>query len=166
MEFLQQRTTNDAEQSFGFLRDFGNLFYCHTLEDEPREVKVKGETRIPAGRYELKIKKEETDLTLKHRIAYNEGYDVPWFKYHIEITHIVDKTGKVVFIGVYYHAGNDQKHTDGCPLLGNILDVTKAVKPLTNSIPCVKRFYDIVYPLLEKGERCFVTIKDEIDLFN
>jgi len=159
MEFIQQRWSSDLEQTFGILRDTGKLFKCHVLEDEFREVKVSGETRIPAERYELRIQEALTPLTIKHIEAYNKGYETPWFERHIEITGIKN------FAGVYYHAGNDQLHTDGCPLLGNILDVTKSKNPLTDSTAAVKRFYDLVYPKLKGGERCFVTIKDEISLF-
>src|SRR5688572_16869373 len=31
--------------------------WCWTLEDEPREVKVAGETCVPHGRYELRLRK-------------------------------------------------------------------------------------------------------------
>lgn len=160
MEFILHRWTSDAEQTFGVMRDFKKLFKCHTLEDEYREVKVPGETRIPAGRYKLGIRHQDTDLTVKHRLSYNKDYLTPWFKFHIEILNVKN------FSGIYIHSGNDQKHTDGCILLGDVLDVTKSEKPLTPSTPAVKRFYDLVYPLIDNGvEEVWLTIKDEIDLF-
>ena len=71
MDFLLQRLWADKEQTFGFIREVNGLYKAHSLEDEPRLDKIKGETRIPAGRYKLGIRKEDTPLTLKHQISYD-----------------------------------------------------------------------------------------------
>ena len=127
-------------------------FFCHTLEDEGRDVKVKGETRIPAGLYELKIRKEETPLTIKHRQTYGA-----WFRFHLEITNVQG------FSGIYIHAGNTEGHTDGCLLLGEIQgNNTIGAAALQNSIAAVKRFYEIVYPLVESGNKIFLEVRDKI----
>lgn len=127
-------------------------FIMFGLEDEYRQVKVMKETRIPAGTYELKILKMATPLTLKHREAYGA-----WFEFHIEITGIPN------FQGVYIHAGNDDDHTDGCPLGGNTLTnhFVQEKKPLTSSIDAIRRFYGLVYPVLKAGGRVFLEIRDE-----
>ena len=145
MTIYLKRIKSDANQTFGILT--GDGFTSWVLEDEPRINKVAGETRIPARTYKLAIRKQDTPLTMKHRVAYGD-----WFKYHIEITGVPN------FTGIYFHAGNDQSHTDGCPLLGNILDITKTYKPLTDSTAAVKRFYDKYYPLIESGEEVLITI--------
>lgn len=156
MDFLLQRLWHDKEQTFGFIRDKEGLYYkAHSLEDEPRVEKVKGETRIPAGIYELKIRKEETPLTLKHRISYNAAYKVPWFIYHIEVT------GVKTHSGIYIHSGIDQTHTDGCLLFADKCDLTLSINPLANSLPAIKRFYELVYPKLELLESCKIDIKNE-----
>lgn len=128
-----------------------NKFFSFTLEDEFREKKLAGETRIPAGTYRLVVQRSDTPLTLKHRKAYGS-----WFVYHIEISGIRD------FSGVYIHAGNDDDHTEGCLLLGDVLTnhLIVPAKPLGSSIQAIKRFYEKVYPLLEKGEQVFLEIKD------
>ena len=130
-------------------------FFCHSLGDEPRpEKKVSGETRIRAGLWHLEIRKEETPLTLKHRLAYGD-----WFKFHIEI-----KTPD--FIGTYIHAGVDQSHTDGCLLLmdttGNINTDEKNIG--ARSTIAVKRWYEIVYPFLDEGGKAWMEFRDEIKL--
>lgn len=162
MIFLLQRYSNVKEfggstQGLLFTKD-PFAFFCHTLEDESQTVKVKGETRIPAGLYELKIRKEDTPLTVKHRKAYSQ---IGWFKnnpgwFHIEITNIQG------FSGVYVHAGNKESHTEGCLLLGrNIGNNTLAPAELQNSIIEVSRFYEIVYPILNGNHKCFIEIRDE-----
>ena len=155
MNFTAQRIWHNDKLTYGTIT--GGKFLALTLEDEPRVVKLSGETRIPAGTYNLVIRKEDTPLTLTHRKAYNVGYPTPWFKYHIEIAGIPN------FKGVYIHAGNDETHTDGCLLLGYALDLTLPAKQLTKSTIAVKSFYDIVYPLLEKGVKVTLQIKDEVN---
>ncbi len=150
MKFTNQRLLHDQKETFGLLTGEG-FKGAFTLEDEPREVKVKGETRIPGGLYTLKIRKEETPLTLKHRKSYG-----PWFQFHIEITNVAG------FSGIYIHAGNDETHTDGCLLLGDALDLSVPTNPLTKSMVAVKRFYDLVYPALERGELVHLEVKDDL----
>ena len=155
MIFLLQRYSNVKEfggstQGLLFTKD-PFAFFCHTLEDESQTVKVKGETRIPAGLYELKIRKEDTPLTVKHRKDYGD-----WFKFHIEITNVQG------FSGVYIHAGNTEQHTEGCLLLGEIqANNTMSAAVLHASIVAVKRFYAIAYPLLESGQKVHLEIRDE-----
>lgn len=45
-------------------------FLCFTLEDEKREVKVYGETRIPEGTYQIKYRKEGG-----HHIKYSKRFE-------------------------------------------------------------------------------------------
>lgn len=153
MNFLLQRysATDESTQGLLFVKD-PLIWICHTVEDQPQESKVKGETRIPAKYYELKIRKEDTQLTVKHRQTYGT-----WFKYHIEIT------GVDGFTGIYIHAGNNDDHTDGCVLLGDTIHNHK-IEPvkMERSIQAVKRFYELCYPALESGTRCYLEIRDTL----
>lgn len=154
MKFISQRLWHNDKQTFAFV--VGHGFKCWNLEDEPRKVKVKGETRVPALIYELGIRKEETTLTLKHRAAYNTDPNDIWFKYHIELLNVPK------FIGVYIHSGIDETHTDACQLFSDQCDLTKDKNPMSYSLQAVKRFYKLVYPQLEKGIPCYLDIRDEI----
>ncbi len=147
MRITVHRVHDTGNQTIGYLLING-IYFCWTLEDEARASKVKGETRIGEGLYKLGIMKQDTPLTIKHRKAYG-----PWFKYHIEITKVPN------FTGIYIHAGNNETHTDGCLLLGDTLHnpIIIPKDPLLNSTQAVKRFYEIVYPLLEQGKE--VTIE-------
>lgn len=156
MDLLLQRISDNDHTTIGFiLRKETNNLLGFTCEDKHEEVKIKKETRIPAGTYEMKIRKEDTKLTIKHRTYYG-----PWFKYHIEIVGIPN------FTGVYFHAGNDENDTEGCVLIGSTLNNHKAVqgKPLVSSMDGTRRFYAVVYPHLEAGQRAFIEIRDEKEL--
>ena len=155
MNFILQRYSDNGTSTMGWLfkkttPDDCPIFQAYTLEDESRDVKLAGETRIPSGFYELGLQKEDTPLTLKYRKKY------PWFKHHIEIKNVKG------FTGVYIHIGNDDGDTAGCVLLGDNADnnrITYGV--VSNSTQAFKRFYELVYPHLEKGKKAFVEIRDE-----
>lgn len=70
-------------------------FECFTLEDPIHEVKVPGETCIPAGRYEV-------SLTFS-----------PHFQRILPLINDVPQ-----FTGVRIHPGNTPRDTEGCILVG------------------------------------------------
>jgi hypothetical protein len=79
---------------------------CDTLEDKDRKLetagaaaKVQKRTAIPRGRYELQI-------TWSNRFK----------KYMIQVMEVP------YFEGVRLHAGNTHEDTEGCPLLGDLVD--------------------------------------------
>lgn len=89
-------------------------FICYGLEDEFREVKVKGETRIPAGTYKIALRKEggfhQRYSVDKRTKDFHKGMlwvrNVPNFEY------------------ILIHIGNEEKDTDGCLLVGMTADET------------------------------------------
>jgi len=106
MELRLERQPSYKAATFGSLLIDGEWF-CHTLEDMIREVpgesvaswKVKGHTAIPAGRYRV---------TLEHSPRF--GPDT--------IT-VNDVPG---FAAIRMHGGNDVDDTEGCPLVGSMID--------------------------------------------
>ena len=70
LEFIKNQSKNNGisirynispDSTNGMLLEktwVGYDFLCYTLEDEERDVKVKHETMIPYGRYEIKFRKE------------------------------------------------------------------------------------------------------------
>jgi hypothetical protein len=162
INFQLLRYSDDGESSLGLLHEIkpvGNPFlWAFTLEDEKREKKIKGETRIWGNKtYELKIREELTPLTAKYRADKRIN---DFFEFHIEIVGVHD------FIGTYIHIGNKDDHTDGCLLLGN--------KPNNNnfgdgeiqeSVLAYSRWYRYLYPKLkEKTHRSFIKVLDENNL--
>lgn len=135
--------------------DSGNNFFCHTIEDEKRYVKVAGETRIPAGFYELKIwnnGQNANQWVIDHRAKYGD-----WFHFPIEVTNVPG------FQGILIHVGYSEKDTDGCILLddtiGNNTIDTGTIGG--RSLDAVKRFYLKAYPELEAGRKVFLEIRNE-----
>jgi hypothetical protein len=167
MIWILQRFSDDTKSTLGLL--FKQIFieseeilhfFCFVLEDEHRDVKVMEETRIPAGKYQLKILKADTPLTVKHRISYNKGYKTPWFVYHIEITGIPN------FSGVYMHAGIFETHTAGCPLLAYGAQKVNDAQSLSMSTIAVKDWYAQVYEHLNDGGEAWLDVRDEKTIIN
>ena len=59
LKVLRISSQEDSTSGLLFLEnDLGLNFLCYTLEDEKRVLKVKGETRVPAGIYQISLRKE------------------------------------------------------------------------------------------------------------
>lgn len=112
------RFSSQSDSTLGMLFDVteGRKFLCFTLEDEAREEKVKGETRIPAGTYKLKLRKEG---------GYHNRYTKKYGSFHRGMIHVQDVPG---FTYILWHTGNTDEHTMGCLLLGDTSqqNITKA----------------------------------------
>ena len=122
------------------------------IEDEPRTVKVNGETRIPAGLYKLGIRKELTPLTLKCReLPAYKG----WFEFFIEVLNVKN------FTGVYFHIGNKESDTEGCQLNNMSVTLDNGEFVGSQSGIATKLFYDKVYPELKAGKEVLYEIIDK-----
>lgn len=106
MKIVNSRIARDNESTLGLLTVNGKKF-SFVIEDEKREIKVKGETRIPAGLYPINFRKELTPLTKKYLAKY------PWFTYHLELQDVPG------FSDVYIHIGNFESSTAACQVVGN-----------------------------------------------
>ena len=71
-------------------------FLCYTLEDVIRDVKVYGETAIPAGEYEVRLSRSP-----RFQKVLPEVLEVP------------------NFVGIRIHAGNTAEDSHGCILVGS-----------------------------------------------
>ena len=61
MKLIVLRFSSEADSTHGLLFEHtgvGKKFLCYTLEDERRALKVRGETRVPAGTYKIELRKE------------------------------------------------------------------------------------------------------------
>ena len=149
---ILQRYSDNKDDTLGLFFLDGR-FCSYTLEDEYRKDKIKGETRIPAGEYLIRIREEDTPLTLKYRGKY------AWFENHIEILDIPN------FKGVYIHIGNYDENTDGCVLLGDAANNNTIGKGVISySTNAYERFYKEVFPELKAGIPYKIIIRDEIEL--
>jgi hypothetical protein len=156
-ELELRRFVDNGEATAGFLIEKKPYpaFLGYTLEDQAQAKKVMKETRIPAGRYRLVLNRSTvpTPKTEQYRKKY------PWFKWHIML---LDVKG---FSGIYIHIGNDDDDTDGCILLGDVIDniMLRRATPLTQSTNAFERFYKKYYPILENEntEPVYLTVVDE-----
>lgn len=133
------RYDHNKESTSGLLF-INDKFFCYVLEDERRDIKIKGETRIWEGIYDVGVRKDLTPLTKKYRNKF------PWFEYHLEILNIRD------FTGVYFHVGNFDENTMGCLLLADMIENQGEIEDRTyKSTQAFKRFYELVYPIAKAG---------------
>lgn len=154
MRYLLQRYSASRESTLGlwFRVDGAGapLFQAYTLEDEPRDIKVPGETRIPAGEYELRLRREETPLTQRYRDRY------PWFRWHVELADVPG------FSHIYVHIGNRDTDTDGCILIGDSANNNQQTAGFIGSSGVAyERWYRELVPHLESGGTARLTIRDE-----
>lgn len=97
------------------LTDTGREFQCFTLEDEEREVKVPGETAIPRGTYELKLRT-------------SGGMYEKYLRRFMELPHrgMLWLQNVDDFEWIYFHVGNSDDDTAGCPLVGQVPSIDAA----------------------------------------
>lgn len=137
MNLTLVRYEDTGKLTFGKLFINGE-FYCHTLEDTFRSKKIKHETRVPRGTYEI-------GLRLSPRFSPKYGHEMLWVK------DVPD------FEWILIHKGNSDKDTSGCILVG-----TARLKD--EMITGSKLAYDRLYPLLadkiKKGDNVTITICD------
>ena len=122
-------------------------FLCFTLEDQKREVKVYGETRIPKGSYQIEYRKEG---------GYHNKYSKRFPSIHRGMLEIRDVPN---FTHILLHCGNTDDDTDGCLLVGNVVsqNITKDGF-LGQSTDCYKRIYPILADILDTQKHLSIKI--------
>jgi hypothetical protein len=121
-------------------------FCCFTLEDEGREVKVPGETRIPAGTYDIKLRAEG---------KLHAKYVAKFPAEHRGVLWLQDVPG---FEWVYIHVGNTDDDTLGCILVG---DAALSHGELGQSVQAYRRLYGQVANAILAGEPTSITVEDD-----
>jgi len=107
-ELLLVRSKSNQISTVGVLYkmlDVGTVFDCFTLEDGHKETKVKGKTRIPAGRYPI-IMRMYGEHFEKYSKRFGEEHPI------IEIGNVPN------FTDILIHIGNYIEDTEGCILPG------------------------------------------------
>lgn len=119
-------------------------FSCNTLEDAPHQVKIHGETCIPAGQYQIRLRTQgsKSPAYAKKYPDMHKGMlwlqDVPNFEY------------------VYIHIGNFPKDTEGCILVG----LGSGKDSVTGSAAAYEALYPRVADAIERGEDVLIDIVD------
>lgn len=146
------RISSQKDSTNGILFDItdGRKFLCYTLEDEYREDKIPGETRIPSGTYKI---------TLRTVGGFHSRYEAKYGDLHKGMLWVRDVPG---FEYILIHTGNTDEHTAGCLLVGNSQNenITKPDGFIGSSVTAYKRIYLPIAKALENEEEVTITYVD------
>lgn len=125
---VRVKSDNDATLSTVFI---DGKFECFGLEDEYREEKKPGETRIPAGMYNIKLRTVG---------GFHGRYSKKFPKFHKGMLQVANVPG---FEYILIHIGNTERDTAGCLLVG-MNGNTSGDLSVGNSTGAYKRLYNKV----------------------
>jgi hypothetical protein len=144
MKITVERFESTPEETFGRLL-IDEKMMCLTLEDQFREVKVPGDTRIPAGTYKI-------GLVNSPKFTPKYGHEMLWIK------------NVPNFEGILIHCGNTELDTAGCLLVGEKIGVLNTPHGLRRGIIRSREAYNKIYPIIsgaiKKGEQVEITYID------
>jgi hypothetical protein len=150
------RVSSCVDSTSGLLFDVtnGRKFLCYTLEDEYREEKIMGETRIPSGTYQVVLRKSG---------GFHNKYVERYGKMHCGMLHIIDVPN---FEYILIHTGNTDEHTAGCLLLGDTQTNNQVSKDgfIGSSGQAYKRVYPKIASAIESGDCVEITYIDYDDV--
>tara|TARA_R100000734_G_C3319284_1_gene114957 strand:- start:9033 stop:9515 length:483 start_codon:yes stop_codon:yes gene_type:complete len=152
MELVVLRYNTSHDSTNGMLlqkTSIGYDFLCYTLEDEERVVKVKHETMIPYGRYEIKLRREG---------GFHNKYSKRFPDIHDGMLHITNVPN---FEYILIHCGNTDEHTSGCLLVGDSQENNSLITGgfIGKSTQAYKRIYKPICEALQKKEEVFIEYK-------
>lgn len=151
-----------------------STFVCGTLgiigfgvEDEYRDTKVKGETRISAGEYEFYLAHSpkfspsffadsKGNLISKKDFATLREIEKQKYKQHLCL-YLKDVQN---FVGIIWHWGNTEKDTDGCYVVGSERAVFNGQQGVAKSILKYMEIYPKIFQALQRGEKVFAKYID------
>ncbi len=155
MELTLQRFNRGSDSTTGLLsigRGAAAYFHSFSCEDEARHIKVMNETRIPAGRYEIKFRKEG---------GFHQRYRAKYPDTHKGMLWLQDVPG---FTFIYIHPGNTEADTSGCILPGynTSTDTLNGGGSVGRSVDAYLNLYGLVSEALCQDEKVFIDVKDEV----
>ena len=153
MKLQVLRFSSETDSTHGLLfeeTDMGKKLLCYTLEDERRALKVRGETRVPAGVYNIELRKEG---------GFHERYTKKYPGLHRGMLHVVDVPN---FEFILIHTGNTDEHTAGCLLVGDSQENNQLLPDgfIGKSVNAYKRIYPSIAKAIADGEEVTITYKD------
>tara|TARA_R100000808_G_scaffold7439_1_gene21888 strand:+ start:1314 stop:1820 length:507 start_codon:yes stop_codon:yes gene_type:complete len=153
MKLKVLRFSSQEDSTNGLLfreTDSGLEFLCYTLEDEARDKKIRSETRVPSGTYEIKLRKEGG-----FHSRYKKKYGT-WHKGMLHITNVPN------FEYILIHTGNTDEHTAGCLLVGDSQENNIIIKDgfIGKSNNAYKRIYPEIVEAIEKNNKVLITYID------
>lgn len=163
MQLRLNRFASDNDSTIGMLL-IDNVPACYILEDQHATKKLWGEMRIPAGTYEVSLRREG---------SFHARYSKKFSDFHLGMLCIHNAPdwkilqGDIVFQYVLIHIGNTDDDTAGCLLTGSTVMRSNKWSVL-QSTDAYKRVYKKIAQAIYSGEKCLLTIRDmdlELDKF-
>lgn len=150
LEVLRFSSQKDSTNGILFDVTNGRKFLCYTLEDEHRDVKKYGETRVPAGTY---------NVTLRTVGGFHGRYLKKYGEMHKGMLWVREVPN---FEYILIHTGNTDEHTAGCLLLGDSQQANFGESNgfVGSSVNAYKRVYPAIAEVLEKGGDVTITYTD------
>tara|TARA_R110000764_G_scaffold66430_1_gene138525 strand:+ start:158 stop:631 length:474 start_codon:yes stop_codon:yes gene_type:complete len=151
LEVLRFSSQVDSTSGVLFeITDIGRRFLCYTLEDERRAFKVRGETRVPAGTYEIGLRTEG---------GFHSRYDKKYPGVHIGMLQVLDVPN---FEYILIHTGNTDEHTAGCLLVGDSQENNIIIRDgfIGKSVNAYKRIYPSIAKAIQQNEEVTITYTD------
>lgn len=139
-----KRLRDDGEATLGLLY-VDDALTCFTLEDQHQDIKIQGETRIPAGHYALEPI-YDSPMALRHKEKFGHAF----------LIGIKDVPG---FTNVRMHPLNYEYQTEGCVGVGYGGNL-RSTATIQHSVDGYKAFYAIVETSVE-NRTARLHIKDE-----
>ena len=145
MKLKVLRFSSQEDSTNGLLFDDSDgkmKFLCYTLEDEYREKKVSGETRVPAGTYKIELRTEG---------GFHARYTKKYGRMHKGMLHITNVPG---FEWILIHTGNTDEHSSGCLLVGDSQENNAIIKDgfVGKSSNAYKRIYPYISKAIQKED--------------
>ena len=138
------RIISDAEATLGVIKTPWGTFA--TCEDERRDVKVAGETRIPSGTYEI-VLRQNSPMADRYRARFGDNHKgIPWLQ------------GVPGFKWVYIHVGNTEKDSAGCILVGRHGSYPNMA--ISQSTDAYKAIQKGIQEALDSGAAVHITVTD------
>ncbi len=147
MQIILKRFISDTQGTIGTLHIDGEP-KCFTMEDAHHDTKIYSKTRIPMGKYQIKLRDAGgMNKTYSKRYANHKGMlwlqDVPNFEW------------------IYIHTGNTDAHTDGCILVGEIANININRKMVGESRDAYIPLYEMISGAIFNGIKVNIQIIDE-----
>jgi hypothetical protein len=153
LKVVRLHDTGDATVSSFYINGKG---YCGGVEDEGRDVKVKGETRVPEGIYKVALRNEG---------GYNQRYlDKYGADFHKGMLAVYNRPNWVIenagmkFQYILIHTGNHEGHTNGCYLPNYSIDFNTGKG--SRSGDAYKKIYPIIRDAILAGEEVTIEYVD------
>lgn len=154
MKLFLKRIAKKKEYTIGKLY-IDNVYFCDTIEDtdrglnqsmteqQVRSIKIPGKTAIPTGTYKINM-----------NIVSPKFGSKPFYKKTCngKLPRLMEVVG---YKGILIHAGNTERDTDGCLLVGKNKKVGMVLEPKETFAKLVK---DYLIPANKRNESITITI--------